>query len=111
MTILEALKALRDGQPLKIEERRTQSGEWVTNKALKFEDGRWLVWEIDCQSSSEFGLGVCHCNNHQSSSEVSVSRETALQLLRDVHERAEDEKKARAEEIAWLDAAIKQLSA
>lgn len=77
------LLALKAGESIILESRKNQHGETIPTAWLQFDKGMWVFGEIQCLSSSWYGLGTCQCNSHEPADEDVVSRQYALQLLRD----------------------------
>jgi hypothetical protein len=104
------LESLKKGENLHLDWCVNQYGEKQVTESLSFKDGVWLLWEVTCFSSSEYGFGCCRCNSHQSSEENPISRESALTKINDYIKACQNEERTRQKEIEWLDNAIKELS-
>ena len=102
----EMLGELRAGNPVVLSKRQAQNGDVIPDDFLIFEDGRYYISAINCQSSGALGLGNCHCQSHHPRMETRVSRTLALAELRALIARNNQERHDRDAEIAWLDQAI-----
>lgn len=61
------------------------AGETVTDKWIEIEDSKITLYQVECLSSAEFGLGICRCVNHDPVSLRSYQI-SALSLLLDGNE-------------------------
>ena len=50
-----------------------QYGEKVSTAILYQENGMFRLWEVNCISSIDLGLGNCHCVNHPMAIEYPIS--------------------------------------
>jgi hypothetical protein len=103
------LENLRDGRELKINYLENQYGEDICIKNLFFQDGSWVVGELNCRSSSDYGFGTCSCNSHPAWNEYSVNRKYALFLINSYIKEKTDEIKKNEEEVKFLDDLISSL--
>ena len=53
-------------------------GEKVATAILYQENGMLSLWEINCYSALDYGLGNCHCVNHLPSWEEPISTEQVI---------------------------------
>ena len=102
----EILESLRGGQDLVLSERENQFGEKIAEEVLTFEAGSWWSQTINCQSSSDLGLGTCQCQSHDPRHTEKVSRKEALAAIRRYVAEQQRLERTSLEEIAWLDQAI-----
>lgn len=54
-------------------------GEDTPIAVLKQEGGMLRLWEVNCLSSQDHGLGNCRCVNHAATSEVPISTNEIIQ--------------------------------
>jgi len=106
MDLQETLTNLKEGIGIDLSTIKNQYGDKIVDKRLYFHNGQWLIWEINCWSSSAYGLGTCHCNSHDPATEHEIDRERALELLRKYIERHNRAEEKRLQEIAFLEAMI-----
>jgi len=104
------LENLCVGQDLVLETRINQYNDKIADKSLFFENGEWMVGEINCYSSSDLGLGTCQCNSHPSKNYYPIQRQEALLYIRKYIADIEADRKRRQLEIQWLDNAIAELT-
>jgi hypothetical protein len=102
----DILTNLRAGEAPVLSTRENQFGERIAEEILSFEDGRWCLQNINCQSSQDLGLGTCRCQSHDPRHSERVSRKEALAAVRRYIAEQQRLAKASLEEIAWLDQAI-----
>jgi len=107
--LLAKLEALKNGEGIVIKRRQNQFGDMVPDLELRFNNGFWILWQINCNSANTFGLGTCNCYSHPASIEEEISREEALGFLRIVIKRELAEMKYREKEIKWLNQKIEEL--
>ena len=55
-----------------------QYGDEIPAAVLSQENGQLYLWEINCYSSLDYGLGHCHCVNHLPSWEEPISTEEVI---------------------------------
>jgi len=103
------LEKLRAGQDLVLQTRMNQYGDDIVDKSLYFENGKWIISEINCFNSSDLGLGTCQCNSHPAKNYYPIQRQTALLYIRKYIADAEADRKHRQLETQWLDNAIAEL--
>jgi len=109
-SLMHHLSALQRGEELVLRRRRNQYGDEVTTQTLSFKGGKWMLWEVWCGSSLDWGFGTCHCISHPSAGSRQISRGEALVYLQEHLEKETSDEKARETEIAWLAEQIRQLS-
>jgi len=110
MTNLKSiLKNLRAGQDLILETIPNQYNDQITSKSLYFENGEWMISEINCFNSSDLGLGTCQCHSHPSRNYYPIQRQEALLYIRRYIAEVEADRKRRQSETQWLDNAIAEL--
>jgi len=103
------LENLRAGQDLVLETRINQYGEEIAEKSLYFENGKWMIAEINCYSSSDLGLGTCQCHSHPARDYYPVQRQTALLYIQKYITEVEADRKRRQLETQWHYQAIAEL--
>src|SRR5690606_28461436 len=102
----EILNGLRNGDMLVLGTTQNRYGDEIIMSELSFENGRWLLTELNCMSSWDLGLGTCSCNSHPTWWTEEIERSTALRLIRDYIDRMEKDEARRKEEIEFLDRMI-----
>lgn len=103
------LKDLISGKSLPLTYIVNQRGDKIIDEELSLDDGQWTIEGIACRSSMDFGLGTCRCNSHNSTYTALIDRATALNAIKKVIEKKQEDRSKRDEEIAWLDSAIQGL--
>jgi hypothetical protein len=99
--LAESLGALRAGEAIIIAWSRRYGAE----RELRFTRGAWVESVRACYSDT------CQCNSHDTYDTFEVSRQRALELIRDVIATDEADASRRAAETAWVDAQTAALSA
>ena len=103
------LENLRAGYDLTLETRINQYNDEIADKSLYFENGEWMISEINCFNSSDLGLGTCQCNSHPARNYYPIQRQEALLYIRKYIADIEADRKRRQLETQWLDNAIAEL--
>lgn len=106
ITLKEILSNLRSGETLILDTTENRYGEKIVTYELSFENGRWLLTELNCLSSIDLGLGTCSCNSHPTWWTEEINRKRALKLIRDYISRVEGDEARRKAEIEFLDRMI-----
>jgi len=105
----EVLENLRDGKELKLDYLENQYSEMICVKSLSFYNGRWLVGELNCMSSKDYGFGTCNCNSHSPWDEYRVDRKNALDIIKKYIENKNKDEEKREEETKFLNNLISSL--
>lgn len=102
MVFYKALETIKGGGELTLDVRQDQYGDWIADEWLRFDHGRWLHGQINCISSSQFGLGTCQCFSHPAYIEDEISRQEALDLIQRYVENKVRDELERQKEVAFL---------
>jgi hypothetical protein len=102
----EILKKLKEGETITLSYIYNHYDEPVSTRELAFRDGSWVLIELNCYSTTWYGLGGCQCNSHDPYRSDEISREYALELIREYIEKNEKEEERKKREIAFLDKMI-----
>ena len=105
----EILNDLRNGDILVLGTTQNRYGDEIILSELSFENGRWLLTELNCMSAIDLGMGTCSCNSHPTWWTEEIDRATALRLIREYIAREEEDEAKRQEEIAFIDRMIASL--
>lgn len=102
----EILNDLRNGDILVLGTTQNRYGDEIIMSELSFENGRWLLTELNCMSAIDLGMGTCSCNSHPTWVTEEIDRKTALRLIREYIVREEEDEARRKAEIEFLDRMI-----
>ena len=69
------------GDDLIIATTKTQYGNEITSRSVKFTAEAGTEWGINCYSSGDFDLGTCQCQSHNPTYQKSVSAEECRVLI------------------------------
>lgn len=100
---------LLSGKSLDLDERKNQRGEVIADSWLSFRKGHWILEEIQCQSSMDFGLGCCQCNSHSPTREKEISRKKAIEFVATEARKRLKGQQLEEEEILWLQSTVASL--
>jgi len=93
------IRDLTNGKTLVLSTITNQYGEEIADSKLYINsEGLFELWQINCYSSNNYGLGTCNCVSHPASESFWISPEEALDYIKKYIEKEEEVEKKKEKE-------------